>query len=155
MKFHIVAIESKRPLWAKSAFENYQQRFDQSIQVKWSGVKSNKNSKSLDKEKLINEEGTKLLNSVNENSIIISLNKEGVGWSTLKLKQKFDQWVTSTKEVSFLIGGPDGLSNNCLDSSNEIWSLSPLTFPHSIVPVIIIEQLYRVWTIEKNHPYHR
>ena len=155
MKFHIIAIESKRPLWVKSAFENYQQRFDQSIQVKWSGVKSNKNSKSLDKEKLINEEGAKLLNSVNENSIIVSLNKEGIGWSTLKLKQKFDQWVASSKEVSFLIGGPEGLSNKCLDSSHEIWSLSPLTFPHSIVPVIIIEQLYRVWTIEKNHPYHR
>ena len=155
MKFHIIAIESKRPLWVKSAFENYQQRFDQSIQVKWSGIKSNKNSKSLDKEKLINEEGAKLLNSVNENSIIVSLNKEGTGWSTLKLKQKFDQWVASSKEVSFLIGGPEGLSNKCLDSSHEIWSLSPLTFPHSIVPVIIIEQLYRVWTIEKNHPYHR
>ena len=155
MKFHILAIESKRPLWAKSAFENYQQRFDQSIQVKWSGIKSNKNSKSLDKEKLINEEGAKLLNSVNENSIIVSLNKEGIEWSTLKLKQKFDQWVASSKEVSFLIGGPEGLSNKCLDSSHEIWSLSPLTFPHSIVPVIIIEQLYRVWTIEKNHPYHR
>ena len=155
MKFHIIATKSKRPLWAKSAFENYQQRFDQSIQVKWSGMKSNKNSKSLGKEKLMNEEGTKLLNSVNENSIIVSLNKEGIGWSTLKLKQKFDQWVASSKEVSFLIGGPEGLSNKCLDSSHEIWSLSPLTFPHSIVPVIIIEQLYRVWTIEKNHPYHR
>ena len=155
MKFHILAIESKRPLWAKSAFENYQQRFDQSMQTKWSGIKSNKNSKSLDKEKLINEEGTKLLNSVNENSIIVSLIKEGIGLSTLKLKQKFDQWVVSSKEVSFLIGGPEGLSNKCLDSSHEIWSLSPLTFPHSIVPVIIIEQLYRVWTIEKNHPYHR
>ena len=155
MKFHIIAIESKRPLWAKSAFENYHQRFDQSIQVKWSGVKSNKNSKSLDKEKLINEEGTKLLNSVNKNSIIIALNREGVEWSTLKLKQKFDQWVASSKEVSFLIGGPEGLSDKCLASSNEIWSISPLTFPHSIVPVIIIEQLYRVWTIEKNHPYHR
>ena len=155
MKFHIIATKSKRPLWAKSAFENYQQRFDQSIQVKWSGIKSNKNSKSLDKEKLINEEGAKLLNSVNENSIIVSLDKEGIGWSTLKLKQKFDQWVASSKEVSFLIGGPEGLSNNCLDSSNEVWSLSPLTFSHSMVPVIIIEQLYRVWTIEKNHPYHR
>ena len=155
MKFHIIAIESKRPLWAKSAFENYHQRFDQSIQVKWSGVKSNKNSKSLDKEKLINEEGTKLLNSVNKNSIIIALNREGVEWSTLKLKQKFDQWVASSKEVSFLIGGPEGLSDKCLASSNEIWSISPLTCPHSIVPVIIIEQLYRVWTIEKNHPYHR
>ena len=155
MKFHIIAIESKRPLWAKSAFDNYQQRFDQSIQIKWSGIKSKKNSKSLDKGKLINEEGTKLLNSVNENSIIVSLNKEGIGWSTLKLKQKFDQWVASSKEVSFLIGGPEGLSDKCLASSKEIWSISPLTFPHSIVPVIIIEQLYRVWTIEKNHPYHR
>ena len=155
MKFHIIAIEIKRPLWVKSAFENYQQRFNQSIQVKWSGIKSNKNGKSLDKEKLINEEGAKLLNSVNEKSIIVSLDKEGIGWSTHKLKQKFDQWVASSKEVSFLIGGPEGLSNKCLDSSHEIWSLSPLTFPHSIVPVIIIEQLYRVWTIEKNHPYHR
>ena len=155
MKFHIIAIEGKRPLWAKSAFEEYQERFDQSIQIKWSGIKSKKNSKSLDKGKLINEEGTKLLNSVNGNSIIVSLNKEGIGWSTLKLKQKFEQWVASSKEVSFLIGGPEGLSDECLDSSNETWSLSPLTFPHSIVPVIIIEQLYRVWTIEKNHPYHR
>ena len=74
MKFHIIAIESKRPLWAKSAFENYQQRFDQSIQVKWSGIKSKKNSKSLDKGKLINKEGAKLLNSVNENSIIVYFN---------------------------------------------------------------------------------
>ena len=155
MKFHIIAIESKRLLWVKSAFANYQQRFDQSMQTKWSGIKSNKKGNSLDKGKKINEEGAKLLNSVNENSIIVSLIKEGIGLSTLKLKQKFDQWVASSKEVSFLIGGPEGLSDKCLDSSNEIWSLSPLTFPHSIVPVIIIEQLYRVWTIEKNHPYHR
>jgi 23S rRNA (pseudouridine1915-N3)-methyltransferase len=152
MKFHIIATKSKRPLWAKSAFENYQQRFDQSIQVKWSGMKSNKNSKSLGKEKLMNEGGTKLLNSVNENSIIVSLNKEEIGWSSLKLKQKFDQWLASSQEVFFLIGRSEGLSDKCLDSSNEIWSLSPLTLPHSIVPIILIEQHYRVWTIEKNQP---
>ena len=113
------------------------------------------NSKSLGKEKLMNEEGAKLLNSVNENSIIVSLNKEEIGWSSLKLKQKFDQWLASSQEVFFLIGRSEGLSDKCLDSSNEIWLLSPLTFPHSIVPLIIIEQLYQVWTIEKNHPYLR
>ena len=144
MKFHIIATKSKRPLWAKSAFENYQQRFDQSIQVKWSGMKSNKNSKSLGKEKLMNEEGAKLLNSVNENSIIVSLNKEEIRWSSIKLKQKFDQWLASSQEVFFLIGRSEGLSDKCLDSSNEIWSLSPLTLPHSIVPIILIEQHYRV-----------
>ena len=78
-----------------------------------------------------------------------------MSWNTLKLKEKFNLWVTSSKDISFLIGGPEGLSEDCLNSSNEIWSLSPLTFPHSIVPIILIEQLYRVWSIEKNHPYHK
>ena len=78
-----------------------------------------------------------------------------MSWTTLKLKEKFNQWLTSSKDVSFLIGGPEGLSEDCLNTSNEIWSLSPLTFPHALVPIILIEQLYRVWSIEKNHPYHK
>ena len=78
-----------------------------------------------------------------------------MSWTTLQLKEKFNQWVTSSRDVSFLIGGPEGLSEDCLNSSNEIWSLSPLTFPHSIVPIIVIEQLYRVWSIGKNYPYHK
>ena len=155
MKFHIIAIESKRPLWVKTAFEDYQQRFDQSIQIEWFGIKPGRNTRPLGKKKKILEEGKKLLKSVNKDNTIISLDKEGVSWSTLKLKEKFNQWLTSSKDVSFLIGGPEGLSEDCLNSSKEIWSLSPLTFPHSIVPIILIEQLYRVWSIEKNHPYHK
>ena len=155
MKFHIIAIEGKRPLSAKTAFEDYQQRFDQSIQIKWSGIRPNRNTRSLNKKKRISEEGKKLLKSVKKDTIIIALNKEGVSWTTLQLKEKFNQWVTSSRDVSFLIGGPEGLSEDCLNSSNEIWSLSPLTFPHSIVPIIVIEQLYRVWSIGKNHPYHK
>ena len=136
MKFHIIAIEGKRPLWAKTAFEDYQQRFDQSIQIKWSGIRPNCNTRSLNKKKRISEEGKKLLKSVKKDTIIIALNKEGVSWTTLQLKEKFNQWVTSSRDVSFLIGGPEGLSEDCLNSSNEIWSLSPLTFPHSIVPIL-------------------
>ena len=155
MKFHIIAIEAKRPLWAKTAFEDYQQRFDRSIQIKWSGLRPDRNTKSLDRKKRISREGKKLLKSVNKDTTIIALNKEGASWTTLKLKEKFNQWLISSKDVSFLIGGPEGLSEDCLNTSNEIWSLSSLTFPHSIVPIILIEQLYRVWSIEKNHPYHK
>ena len=100
MKFHIIAIEGKRPLWAKTAFEDYQQRFDQSMQIKWSGIRPDPKFRSLDKKKRISVEGRKLLKSVNKDTIIISLNKEGVSWSTLKLKEKFNQWLTSSKEVS-------------------------------------------------------
>jgi len=155
MKFHIVAIEGKRPLWAKTAFDEYQERFDQSIQIEWSGIRPGRNIRALGKKKRISEEGKKLLKSVKKDTTIIALSKEGVSWSTLKLKEKFNLWLTSSKDVSFLIGGSEGLSEECLHSSNEIWSLSPLTFPHSIVPIILIEQLYRVWSIERNHPYHK
>ena len=155
MKFHIIAIEGKRPLWAKTAFEDYQQRFDQSIQIEWFGIKPGRNTRPLGKKKRIFEEGKKLLKYVNKDNTIIALDKEGMSWTTLNLKEKFNQWVTSSKDISFLIGGPEGLSEDCLNSSNETWSLSPLTFHHSIVPIILIEQLYRVWSIEKNHPYHK
>ena len=155
MKFHIIAIGGKRPLWAKTAFEDYQQRFDRSIQINWSCIRPDRNTRSLGKKKRISEEGKKILKSVNKETTIIALNKEGVSWTTLKLKEKFNQWLISSKDVSFLIGGPEGLSEDCLNTSNEIWSLSSLTFPHSIVPIILIEQLYRVWSIVKNHPYHK
>ena len=104
MKFHIIAIEGKRPLWAKTAFEDYQQRFDQSIQIQWFGIRPDRNTRSLGRKKRISEEGKKLLKSVNKDTIIIALNKEGVSWTTLKLKEKFNQWLTSPKDVSFLIG---------------------------------------------------
>ena len=90
MKFHIIAIESKRPLWAKTAFEDYQQRFDQSIQIKWLGIKPDRKTRSIGKKKRIFEEGKKLLKSVNKDNTIIALDKEGMSWTTLKLKEKFN-----------------------------------------------------------------
>ena len=155
MRINILTIESKRPAWAQKAFESYQDRFDRSIQIEWSGIKPEKHYKSLDTKKIINKESSKLISSVKDGEIIISLDKQGTSWSTLELKKKFDEWLSSSTNVSFIIGGPDGLNSKCLNLSNEVWSLSSLTFPHSIVPVIVIEQLYRVWSINKNHPYHR
>ena len=155
MKINIVAIESKRPPWARSAFEIYQKRFDKSVEVKWLGIKQSANIKSLNKKGIIREEGKMLLSKVNKKNIIVSMDRQGSNWSTMKLKENLSNWLSSSRNISFLIGGPEGLSDKCLEESEEIWSLSPLTFPHTIVPVIVIEQLYRAWSIEKNHPYHR
>ena len=94
MKFHIIAIGGKRPLWAKTAFEDYQQRFDRSIRIKWSGIRPDRNTRSLGKKKRISEKGIKLLKSVNKDTIIIALNKEGVSWTTLKFKEKFKHTIT-------------------------------------------------------------
>ena len=59
------------------------------------------------------------------------------------------------KHCAFLIGGPDGLDEPSLSQAAECWSLGPLTLPHPLVRVLLAEQLYRAWTITRNHPYHR
>jgi len=64
-------------------------------------------------------------------------------------------WQMEGRNVSFLIGGPDGLSSDCIKRADMRWSLSDLTMPHPLVRIILMEQLYRAWTITTNHPYHR
>ena len=74
---------------------------------------------------------------------------------TEQLAIKFDGWKQSGKNITFLIGGPDGLSKEILEEANLKWSLSKLTLPHPIVRIILVESLYRAMTISINHPYHR
>ena len=75
--------------------------------------------------------------------------------STESLATQLSSWQMSGQDICLLIGGPDGLSPECLQRANMKWSLSDLTLPHPLVRVLLMEQLYRAWTINKNHPYHR
>ena len=155
MNINFLTIESSRPSWAKEAFEDYSSRFNNSIKVNWNGLKPLKRTSNYNKDKTIFQESEFLLSAVKERSYLVCLDKSGKSLDTLQLKSRFEGWLAATNNLTFLIGGPDGLSQNCLDKSNENWSLSPLTFPHAIVPVMIIEQIYRVWSMTQNHPYHR
>ena len=65
------------------------------------------------------------------------------------------QWMQQGQHVSLLIGGPEGMNEQCRQRADQLWSLSQLTLPHPMVRVIVAEQLYRAWSIIKNHPYHR
>tara|TARA_B100000953_G_scaffold298841_2_gene296866 strand:- start:1599 stop:2066 length:468 start_codon:yes stop_codon:yes gene_type:complete len=155
VKLKILAIDSKRPEWVRKAFYDYERRFDRSIKIEWCSLGSVRGAKNLDKSTLIEKESEKLLSYLKEGETLISLDREGTSWNTIELKEKFEEWMSLSLDISFVIGGPDGLSSSCLKKSEEVWSLSPLTFPHSIIPVLIIEQLYRAWSIVQNHPYHR
>jgi 23S rRNA (pseudouridine1915-N3)-methyltransferase len=64
-------------------------------------------------------------------------------------------WIDQGMPVSLIIGGADGLDESVLSAAQERWSLSDMTLPHALVRVVLAEQLYRAWTILKNHPYHR
>jgi 23S rRNA (pseudouridine1915-N3)-methyltransferase len=155
MLINIVCIESSRPDWARQAFVSYQSKFNKSININWNGCKPIQRNKNYDIERAIKDESDLLLSCTKKEDLIISLDKEGDSMDTLKLKDNFENWLSSSKDISFLVGGPDGLSSECIKQSNLSWSLSDLTFPHSLVPILIIEQVYRVWSITQNHPYHR
>jgi len=156
MEINIASVAGSRSSWTQSLFTDYQKRFDSSVKVNLINVSPEKRKNKVNNlSKIIEKEGKKLIEKIPDNSINISLDKSGDSWSTNDLYKNFISWKEESKFINFLIGGADGLSKEVIQNSKEVWSLSALTLPHAIVPIIIVEQIYRVWTISKNHPYHR
>tara|TARA_X000001036_G_C20395296_1_gene690352 strand:- start:243 stop:710 length:468 start_codon:yes stop_codon:yes gene_type:complete len=155
MRINIISIESSRPEWTQEAFNSYKTKFNKSIDVMWVGCKPAQRSKNYNISTIVEKESALLLSKTKKEDLIVALDKEGSEVSTEKLRLSFDNWVSSSRDISFLIGGPDGLSRDLVRESDFCWSLSDLTFPHSIVPVLVIEQIFRVWSITQNHPYHK
>ena len=155
MKINIISIESSRPDWTQKAFNSYKQKFNKSIEVVWIGCKPSQRSRNYNVSSVVEKESASLVSKIKKGDLIISLDKEGINLSTEKLRLNFDNWVSSSRDISFIIGGPDGISKSLIDKSDLCWALSNLTFPHSVVPVLVIEQIYRVWSMTQNHPYHK
>ncbi|MCP5076504.1 MAG: 23S rRNA (pseudouridine(1915)-N(3))-methyltransferase RlmH, partial [Psychromonas sp.] len=76
-------------------------------------------------------------------------------WTTEQLAGEMKKWQLDARNISLLIGGPEGLAPECIKKSEQRWSLSALTLPHPLVRIIVAEGLYRAYTLTINHPYHR
>ena len=155
MKIRFISIESSRPDWAKKAFSTYESKFNKSINIDWLGLKPVSRIGNYNALDVVEKESNLLQSKVKKNEFVIALDKEGMSLSTETLRFQFDNWISSSKDISIIIGGPDGLSQKLIKQSDFCWSLSQLTFPHSIVPIIVLEQIYRVWSMTQNHPYHK
>jgi 23S rRNA (pseudouridine1915-N3)-methyltransferase len=100
-------------------------------------------------------EGEAILDCIPKQNKKIMLDLKGKPWSTVQLAESLSRWRMDGDDISFVIGGPDGLSRECLSQANETWALSNLTLPHPLVRIVLIEQLYRAWTVLQGHPYHK
>lgn len=155
MNINFLLIESSRPQWSEMAFESYKSKFNKSITISWNGIKPATRNKNYSVSEVVQKESALLKKKIKEHDFVVALDKEGINLDTEKLKSNFENWIASSKDVSFVIGGPDGLSNELTEESNFCWSLSQLTFPHAVVPILVLEQIYRAWSMTQNHPYHR
>ena len=155
MNINFLLIESSRPQWSEMAFESYKSKFNKSITISWNGIKPATRNKNYSVSEVVQKESALLKKKIKEHDFVIALDKEGINLDTEKLKSNFENWIASSKDVTFVIGGPDGLSYELIEESNFCWSLSQLTFPHAVVPILVLEQIYRAWSMTQNHPYHR
>ncbi len=155
MKINLIAIGTKMPQWVEQGFRSYQKRLQQDCQLKLTEIPAKKRHKQADLDKIRQQEGQAMLNAIPRNSLVIALEVNGRAWTTEQLSAHLRQWMQGGQEVCLLVGGPEGLSDSCRQQAQQLWSLSPLTLPHPMVRIIIAEQLYRAWSILKNHPYHR
>lgn len=155
VRLQIIAIGTKMPKWTEIAFSEYAKRFSREFPLTLTEIPMPKRPRTDVVDRYIAEEGTAMLATIPEKSITIALDERGKLWKTEELAKQISHFQTNTSQLNFLIGGPDGLAKACLEKAQFQWSLSPLTLPHPLVRIILVEQLYRAISILNNHPYHR
>lgn len=155
MKINLIAVGKQMPEWVETAYQEYAKRLPPECALRLLEIPAGKRTKNADINKLIQQEGEQMLSTIPKGNKVIALDVLGRSWDTTMLAQQLKGWLASGQDISLLVGGPDGLSADCLAAAHTKWSLSPLTLPHPLVRVVIAEQLYRAWTILKGHPYHR
>jgi 23S rRNA (pseudouridine1915-N3)-methyltransferase len=155
VNIHLIAVGEKMPTWVDTGFRAFAKRLPPECALRLVEVPAGKRGKNADIRRIVQAEGERMLAAVPGNARIVALDVKGSAWSTEQVAGQLEHWLGDGRDVALLVGGPDGLGPECLAASGQRWSLSPLTFPHPLVRVILAEQLYRAWSIVRNHPYHR
>ncbi|MBA3592383.1 MAG: 23S rRNA (pseudouridine(1915)-N(3))-methyltransferase RlmH [Polaromonas sp.] len=154
MRLTIVAVGQKVPDWAQTAYDDYAKRFPPELKVELKAVKTEpRASKTL--ENLLAAERQRIEAVIPKGTRIVALDERGTAVTTLALSARLTGWQLGGDDVAIVIGGPDGLDPGFKQAAHERLRLSDLTLPHAMVRVLLIEQLYRAWSITVNHPYHR
>jgi 23S rRNA (pseudouridine1915-N3)-methyltransferase len=142
------------PDWAQTAWDDYAKRFPHELKVELKAVKTEpRGSKTV--EQLYAAERKRIEEAIPKGARIGALDERGTSVRTTALAQRLKEWQLGGGDVALVIGGPDGLDPEFRQAAHERIRLSDLTLPHAMVRVLLIEQLYRAWSINANHPYHR
>ncbi len=158
MKLLIVAVGQRVPDWAQTAYDDYAKRFPPELKVELKAVKTEpRGSKTL--ETLYAAERERIEAAISSGTArgtrVVALDERGTSLTTKALAERLKGWQLGGHDVALVIGGPDGLDPAFRQAAHERIRLSDLTLPHAMVRVLLIEQLYRAWSVNAGHPYHR
>ncbi|MBJ7503035.1 MAG: 23S rRNA (pseudouridine(1915)-N(3))-methyltransferase RlmH [Polynucleobacter sp.] len=146
MHLTIISVGHKMPAWVTTATHDYIKRMPADCSINIKELKPAPNSA---------KDAIQIETAIPKGAHVIALDERGQDISTQDLANHLAQWRQAGINITFLIGGADGLDPNLKLRANALWKLSSLTLPHAFVRVLLCEQLYRAWTILQGHPYHR
>ena len=155
MHIRLLAVGDRQPSWVDEAFGIYTERFPREWKFRLdtlATVRRNKNDKSR---QAMETEGGQILGKLSSSEQVVLLDERGKQFSSKGLAGKVADWQSDGRDLCFVIGGPDGVSETVRQRADMSWSLSQLTLPHGLARVLFAEQLYRVHSLQTGHPYHR
>jgi 23S rRNA (pseudouridine1915-N3)-methyltransferase len=155
MHLYLIAVGERVPSWVAQGFEEYARRLRRPWTLKLKEVPAGRRSRNADIARLVQAEGERLLAAVPTGWRVVALDPTGRQCNTKTLARHLGRWTDEGQNAALLIGGPDGLSVDVLEKVNEVWALSTLTLAHSVVRVVVAEQVYRAFSIVHGLPYHR
>lgn len=155
MRVRLISVGSKMPGWVEEGYREYSRRLGADVKLDLVEIALGRRSKGADINRLQEKEAGQMLAAVGSGDLVVTMEIQGKPWSTEALAENMGEWLHSGRNISLLVGGPEGLHASCLAKADLRWSLSPLTLPHPLVRVVVAEQVYRAWSILHNHPYHK
>lgn len=155
MKARLISVGERMPAWVAEGFAEYRKRLSREVPLELVEVALGLRGKGRDPARAINDEGEAVMAALGRDTHVVALDGGGKPWSSEQLAAQLAQWRMNARDVSLLVGGPDGHAPAVLERADQCWSLGPLTLPHMLVRLVVVEQLYRATTILAGHPYHR
>lgn len=154
MRLVVVAVGQRQPAWADTAWADFAKRFPPEIKLELKALKAEpRNGKTA--QQCMTAEAARFEMALPKGVRRVVLDEHGTRLSTAQLADRLRFWLGDGRDVALLIGGPDGLEPALKATGDETLRLSDLTLPHAFARVLLVEALYRAWSVTAGHPYHR
>ena len=155
MHIRLLAVGDRQPAWVDEAFGIYAERFPREWKFRVDLIATVRRSKNDKSKQAMEAEGELILGKLDTAEQVVLLDERGKQFSSQSLASRLTEWQSDARDLCLIIGGPDGVSESLRQRADIKWSLSELTLPHGLARVVLAEQLYRAWSLQTGHPYHR
>jgi len=150
----IVAVGQKIPSWIQEGIHDFAKRMPPEWRFEIKAIKTPlRGSQSVDQ--LMSLERSRLESLIPKGAWTVALDERGEAWTTHQFAERFQQWQGQGRDIVFLIGGPDGIQSEWRQQCDVRMRLSHMTLPHAMARLLLVEQIYRAWSVLTQHPYHR